>query len=198
MRNSAVHLHTIKLEPCCPPSFAFYNVQKWGDDIEIDQSFIAKFVKHTTDHTLSDEQILQVEQLTKGQSDNSFWKQIHRFKATSSNFGKIIKCSRNPDFLFKAMFYSEPHYGKENEDKAIEAYKHYMDSRGSNVQVESVGIILLKDRPVLGASLDGIVVDPSANITRGGLEVKCPYSKANFNINEACKDKTFFLKSENG
>ncbi|CAG2228397.1 unnamed protein product [Mytilus edulis] len=62
------------------------------DDIEIDQSFIAKFVKHTTDLTLSDEQIQQVEQLTKGQSDNSFWKQVHRFKATTSDFGKIINC----------------------------------------------------------------------------------------------------------
>ncbi|VDI28478.1 Hypothetical predicted protein [Mytilus galloprovincialis] len=145
------------------------------DDIEIDQSFIAKFVKHTTDHTLSEEQIQQEEQLTKGQSDNSFWKQIHRFKATPSIFGKIIKCSRNPDGILKAMFYSEPHsaalsYGKENEDKAIESYKQYMDSKGSNVQVESVGLILSKDRPGLGASLDGIVVDQSANITRGGLE----------------------------
>ncbi|CAC5411030.1 unnamed protein product [Mytilus coruscus] len=73
-----------------------------------------------------------------------------------------------------------------------------MNSKGSNVQVESVGIILLKDRPGLGASLDGIVEDPSANIIRGGLEVKYPYGKANFNINDACKDKTFFLKSENG
>ncbi|CAC5411029.1 unnamed protein product [Mytilus coruscus] len=82
------------------------------DDIEIDQSFIAKFVKQTTDDTsctLSDEQIQQVEQLTKGQSDNSLWKQIHRFKETASNFGKMIKCSRNPDGLLKAMFYSEPH-----------------------------------------------------------------------------------------
>ncbi|CAC5389768.1 unnamed protein product [Mytilus coruscus] len=127
------------------------------DDIEIDQSFIAKFVKQATDDTLSDEQIQQ--------------------------------CSRNPDGHLKAMFYSEAHsaalsYGKENEDKAIEAYKQYLDSKGSNVQVESVGILLSKDRPGLGASLDGIFVDPSANITRGGLEVKCPYSKAHFNIKE--------------
>ncbi|CAC5397935.1 unnamed protein product [Mytilus coruscus] len=155
------------------------------------------------EHTLSDEQIQQVEQLTKGQSDNSFLKQIQRFKATASTFGKIIKCSRNPDGLLKAIFYSEAHslalsYGKENEEKAIEDYKQYMDSKGSNVQVESVSIILSEDRPGLGPSLDGIVVDPSANITRGGLEMKCPYSKANFNINDACKDKTLFLKSENG
>ncbi|VDH90368.1 Hypothetical predicted protein [Mytilus galloprovincialis] len=119
------------------------------DDIEIDQSFIAKFVKHTTDHTLSDKQIRQLEQLTKGQSDNSFRKQIHILKATASDFGKIINCSRNSDSLLKAMFYSEPHsaalsFGKENEDKAIEAYKQYMDSKGSNVQ--SVGKILSKDR----------------------------------------------------
>ncbi|CAC5419614.1 unnamed protein product [Mytilus coruscus] len=30
MMNSAVHLHAIKSEPCGPPSFAYYNIQKWG------------------------------------------------------------------------------------------------------------------------------------------------------------------------
>lgn len=66
-------------------------------------------------------------------------------------------------------------------------------------QVESVGLMLAKDRPGLhvGASLDGLVIDPSSEIKRGGLEVKCPYSKANISVREDCKDKTFCLKYEN-
>lgn len=149
-------------------------------------------------------QIEQVEHLTKGQADNVLRTKLHRYKATSSNFGKIMKCSRNPDGLLKSMFCSDPFsaalsYGKQNECKAVEAYKQYMYSKGCNVQIESVGLMLAKDRPGLhvGASLDGLVIDPSSEIKRGGLEVKCPYSKANISVREDCKDKTFCLKYEN-
>ena len=72
--------------------------------------------------------------MTKGQSENTL------SKITTSNFEKVIKCTKNPDGLLKAMFYSEPKsiaisYGKENEMTAIKAYVDYMKSKGSNITV---------------------------------------------------------------
>lgn len=116
-------------------------------------------------------------------------KKLHRYKATTSNFGKTIKCSRNPDGLLKSTFYSEPYsaaltYGKQNESTAIEAYRQYMH-KDRDVEVEEVGLILYQYRPGLGASLDGIVTDKSSENTRGGLEVKCSNSKTNMSVHEA-------------
>ena len=101
------------------------------------------------------------------------------------------------------MFYSAPHstaisYGKEYEHVAVAAYQEYMIEKGCPIQVEPVGFILSKDRPGFGTSLDSMVIDKSADTHNGGLEVKCPFSKANMDIDEACQDKTFFLKCENG
>lgn len=73
-----------------------------------------------------------------------------------------------------------------------------MIASGSDVKVDSVGIVLSTDRPGLGARLDGLVFDPSAEIQKGDLEVKCPFSKTNLDISNDCSDNAFYLKSENG
>ena len=100
--------------------------------------------------------------------------------------------------MLQATFSSEPHsaalsYGKENEHKAVDAYILHKKTQGIDVVVESVGMILSKDRPGFGASLDGIVSDSSADIIKGGLEVKCPISKLNMTVDKACSDNTFYL-----
>ena len=59
-------------------------------------------------------------------------------------------------------------------------------------------MILSKDRPGFGASLDGIVSVSSVD-KKGGLEVKCSISKSNMTADEACSDNTFYLiKDKNG
>ena len=101
------------------------------------------------------------------------------------------------------MFYSDPHsaalsYGKVNEHNAIEAYIDYKKAQGIGVSVQSVGMILSKDRPGFGANLDGIVSDSSVD-KKGGLEVKCPISKSNMTADETCSDNTLYLiKDKNG
>ncbi|CAC5418389.1 unnamed protein product [Mytilus coruscus] len=177
------------------------------DKIEVDKNFIDKFVTSVIENEKnSDDEIKHTEKITRGQSENIFWKKIHQFKATTSNFGRIIKCSKNPDGLLKTMFYSysEPYslaltYGKENKSFAIEAYILYKKSQGIDVTVESVGTILSKDRPGFGASLDGMVCEPSSDVQNGGLEVKCPISKVNMSLDNVCSDTSFYLtKSQNG
>ena len=58
---------------------------------------------------------------------------------------------------------------------------------------ESLDLVDIWRAPDLGASLDGIVFDPTASVKQGGLEVKCPHSKSNMSKDDACSDKTFYL-----
>jgi len=46
--------------------------------------------------------------------------------------------------------------------------------------------------------LDRIVYDPLSNDKEGGLEVKCPFSKQNMSIEEACQDTKFYLQYIDG
>mgnify|MGYP003683711743 CR=1 FL=1 len=137
------------------------------DKIKIDDNFIDKYVVSIIQNeVLSNDDIKHTEIVTRGQSENKLWQQLHQFKATTSKFGKIIKCSKNPDGLLHAMFYSDPHsaalsYEKVNEHIAIEAYMDYKKAQGIDVSVQSVGMILSKDRPGFGANLGGIVSDSS-------------------------------------
>jgi len=58
--------------------------------------------------------------------------------------------------------------------------------------VEQVGFIVNPKWPWLGASPDGIISSKKT------IEIKCPYSKRNESILEACSDKSFFLEIVNG
>ena len=49
--------------------------------------------------------------------------------------------------------------------------------------------------PYLGASLDGVVTCKNET---WGLEIKCPFSKYNMSLQEALKDKKFFLVEDGG
>lgn len=72
------------------------------NSVEVDEAFITKFVEPVIEiESINDSQIECVEKLTKGQSENVTWKKLHKYKASSSNFGKMIKCSKNPDGLLK-------------------------------------------------------------------------------------------------
>ena len=136
------------------------------DQVKIDYNFIDKYVVPINQNeVLSNDDIIHTEIVTRGQSENKLWQQLHQFKATTSNFGKIIKCSINPDGLLHAMFYSDPHsaalsYGKVNEHNAIEDYIDYKKAQGIDVSVQSVGMILSKDRPGFGANLTALFQTP--------------------------------------
>ena len=108
---------------------------------------------------------------------------------TASNCGKIIKCSKNPDGVLKAILYNNPssnalEYGRVNEGNAVNAYTDRKNKLASKVT---------KTRLYYGASLDGIVFDNSVNM-EGGLDCKCPISKAGLSVEEACKLIILFEK----
>ena len=177
--------------------------QSIGDEIEINDHFIKEHVEpQLSKQVISDEQIEDIECATRGQSENKFWCELHKFKITASNFGKVMKCSKSPDGILKSMLYAQPKskyltYGKENEHIAIEAYSTYKKEQGNEVTVKEVGLMISKDHPGYGASLDGLVFDVQ-KAEQGGLECKCPLSKAGQSIDEAVADPKFYLNKEAG
>ena len=108
---------------------------------------------------------------------------------------------KNPYGALKSVLYTKldnkpVEYGLEHENDAINDYKQFKEDAGQTVEVEKVGLILSRNRPGYGAKLDGRVYD-NATKTFGGLECKCPISKAGMTVEEACIDRTFYLKKDN-
>ena len=67
-----------------------------------------------------------------------------------------------------------------NSDKSMSACVH-------------CGLIVNAEAPWLGASPDCLLYDSEETTPFGVGEVKCPFSKKEMTINEACEDSSFFL-----
>ena len=89
-------------------------------------------------------------------------------------------------------------YCQLHEGDAVASYVAAKAAEGNTLlRVEEVGIILSKERPGYGASLDQKVYDPKASGMKvGGLEVKCPYCKRGITIKQTCKDPNFCLHTD--
>lgn len=160
---------------------------------------------YADNETITIEEIIEIEQQTRGQSSNPHWKLLRESKLTASNFGLAAKRRKEPDKLLKQIMYSKNItaksllYGINNEPNAVKDYIKYMHDKGNtNLTVIEVGTILSTKKPGLGASLDRKVYDPlmAQGQKEGGLEVKCPISKANMSVQEACEDSQFYLSKD--
>ena len=82
----------------------------------------------------------------------------------------------------------------ESELKAVNLYiRREMKNDGIDVTVEEIGLLVSKDKPYLGASLDRIVAIKDTH-EKWAMEVKSPVRKAGMTIEEACQNKPFFLE----
>ena len=103
-----------------------------------------------------------------------------------------------PSNKLKSILYSNfttdaTQYGIESEAKAVTLYMREMEKNGIDVTVEEIGLLVSKDKPYLGASIDRIVTIKDTH-EKWGMEIKSPLSKAGMTIEEACQNKTFFLE----
>ena len=80
-------------------------------------------------------------------------------------------------------------WGLNKESVAIRLYEEAL-----NVNVESCCLIINPKWPWLGASADG-VLEVNGNLR--AIEVKCPFSKIENTIGEACNDSSFYLYNVN-
>jgi len=150
-----------------------------------------------------DKEIELIERMTRGQSNNNAWRELRSIKLTASNFKSAATRTSEPDKLLKNIMYlsntRKPvpalEYGHLNEPHAVADYITLKAKEGNtNCKVWEVGTIISKLRPGYGASLDRMVFDPLAKgKEKGGLEVKCPFSKRGMSVEEACLDKNFCL-----
>lgn len=89
-------------------------------------------------------------------------------------------------------------WGKDKEKNAINKYFNPKQDCGEDVDVCcTCGFVVSLNLPWLGASPDFLVFDRK-EATFGIGEVKCPFSKKVFTIEENGKDKQFFLQNTNG
>jgi hypothetical protein len=159
----------------------------------------AQYTKNTLVKTK--EQMLDIECNTRGQSDSKLWFQERQARLTASNFGSVMKRRENifPKSLLTKMLTpatngSKPPepclWGKTNEQTAI---AKYLEDKQSLTACVQCGLIINTEAPWLGASPDCLLHDASETTPFGVGEVKCPFSKKEMTIEDACEDSSFFL-----
>lgn len=147
--------------------------------------------------TITREEILETERLTRGQSRNNLWFEKRKIVLRASNFGNVAKTKVEPSKKLKAILYSNftteaLQYGIESEQKAVDLFIWEMSKDGVTAAVGEPGLSLSQDKPYLGASLDRLVTMTDTN-GKWGMEIKSPFSKAGMTVDEACKTKNFFF-----
>lgn len=198
--------HDIKSN-CAENSPSLLNEQEdqmdmpFSDDYDIaTQRFRHIVDDYVSNMTITDLEIMDTEKLTRGQNKNKLWFEKRKTVLTASNFGNAVKTKVEPSKKLKSILYSKftteaVQYGTDSEPKAIKLYlrENEMEQGSAVLKVEETGLLLCKDKPYLGASLDGIVTNTKTN-AKWGLEIKSPFSKAGMTVDEACKSKLFFLE----
>ena len=141
----------------------------------------------------------EYEKLTRGQSASEDWRQLRKFRLTSSkNFKQVASRKRDFERLTQSMLNEKVvqtaamKYGLEHENEAAKAY---VDATGNNVYLS--GIVINPSAPYLACSPDGRVFDNSENGPEqfGLLEIKCPQATSFIEMPYLVEqDNKFYLK----
>ena len=134
------------------------------------------------------EEAHQLEHSTQQQSSSVKWQTSRIGRVTASRFGDVLLRQSAPSAAFVKSFLERKEYsslpvqlkhGRENEVKARNAY---ISSTG--LMVRLCGLVVNPTLPWLGASPDGLVLDP-LETSFGILEIKCPYTYRLSTVEEA-------------
>ena len=179
----------------------FYESISFNEYYDISTSSFKEMMdSYCQNTTLSQEEISNIEKTTHGQASNDDWKKHRMYRITASNFYSAAVNSVEPSSKLNSMFYKSftsaaTCHGQKHEAHVKELYIMLLKDKGINAQVSEVGLQLSSSFPYLGASLDGVVTCKNET---WGLEIKCPFSKYNMSLQEALKDKKFFLVEDGG
>ena len=168
----------------------------------VDSSFFEKESLETITKSVGVtlEKSKEIENETKQQGNSQMWYLERSKRLTSSLFGQVVRRRDNiyPKSILeqiqrckegKRLKTAAIQWGVENEKIALAMYKEKLDNMHSVIEC---GLMINPKWPWLGASPDGLVSHEGKLV--GGVEIKCPYSKREMTIADACKSKTFFLK----
>ena len=151
--------------------------------------------------TVSPARHLEIEFLTRQQTEMPLWYEVRARRITASKSGKMLCQVTRTDALLKSILYPSPmlhkpppiKWGMQNEKLARNVYIQHMRQAGhSNLVVKDCGFVVCLSKGWLGASPDGQVHDPTLDSPNGLLEIKCPYTKRAQTPQEACEDPSFY------
>ena len=178
-----------------PMSIAEYPCEKLHSS---HKDFVKEFNKLLVNVTkTTQEERVNVENLTRGQRENSIWFEQRKGAFTASNFGRIMKCSeRGAKRLAEDIIgYTNKtqtkvplpiRWGIKNEEKAIDLYLKQFSSTHSDVEFRKTGLYIHPNFGYLRASPDGLL-SCSCHGERL-VEVKCPYAYRDKNLSEMFAD----------
>ncbi|XP_037522002.1 uncharacterized protein LOC119399257 [Rhipicephalus sanguineus] len=150
---------------------------------------------------LSEEERVKVCKESIGQAENKHWHQARTILIRASLLKRACRCTK-PEGLLKSIRYPCENAkseaiacGRAHEKDAVAIYELLKKCTDDDVAVEETGLHIHKYMPLLGASPDRVV---TINGVQGLLEVKCPLSKRGLTAYEACADRNFCCKLEDG
>ncbi|XP_067665894.1 uncharacterized protein [Haliotis asinina] len=161
--------------------------------------------------------ISYIEHETTGQSENPTWSVMRKGMVTSSNFKRV--CTRADAFeknknidcskLVKCLLHdslstdisnvpSAIVWGKKRESKAKEMYTQIERRRHTKLSVKIKGLLIDKENPFLGTSVDGTVeCQCKENHQDKLLEIKCPWALRDCDPKSAAQNRGCYLKDGN-
>ncbi|XP_014666936.1 PREDICTED: uncharacterized protein LOC106808645 [Priapulus caudatus] len=140
------------------------------------EAFLAEYSESVTETMIEN-----LERSTRGQGINLNWRKARSVILTASHMGSIVKRQKvELDALVKTIAYPKVisgqkslNYGNKNECKARREYAKWHIKQCGSVVVEDRGLIVSRELPFIGASIDGHVECPKCG--EGIVEIKCPY-----------------------
>lgn len=150
---------------------------------------------------------IEIEKNTQAQIQSSEWFAVRTRRITGSKSGKILCQKERTVALLTDMLYRKPllhlpkaiAWGIKHESSACAAYLKYMQSNvHKDATTSECGFIIHPTMGWLGASPDALVTDPSSSLQSGIAEFKCPFSKKDQTLSEACSDPNFYFSFQNG
>lgn len=179
--------------PCFPHCSTSAQMATPTNLLHNEQEFLKKL-------QLSDNDIIQLEKATREQASSTKWAEERKFRFTASKFYAATHRVRNHDTFAdnlinpKGVKARSLEHGRKYEPIALIAYEKFMHNRNTSVQVLKCGLVVDKGFPILGATPDARVIDPSCIHPYGIAEVKCPVTKFNVTPLDACTDPNFYME----
>ena len=161
------------------------------------ESFTPKLLQ---DLTMSEQEINELESLTKGHKE--LWKSHRNYRITASVVKSVIAKVQENDFKSDKIDHTlnilsgnapevqtvATKYGQTNKNLACSLAYKKLSNEHVNLRINEVGLIIKKDMPYLAATPDRILKCDCCGVQT--LEVKNPYSGRSMSIQEYCCMKT--------
>ena len=163
-----------------------------------------KNVEFVKELSVTNQKLREVERNTRDQSTCDRWFEERGRRITSSNFGAVLKRRKSiyPKSILNNLLCRSNKivskackWGLGKEEEAVKKYVKHKEREGKPVCVCSAcGFVVNSIFPWLGASPDFVIDESNLQASSLGLgEIKCPFSKRDNTIKEACQDPNFFL-----